>query len=508
MLSTSNNGLARVSAPHAGFEDNIQKAKAAPHIVFLITQGFAARMMLRTGITNRLRQAGAEVTVLSPNADEPYFQEECKAQGINLRQSPGFPLGIANRFRAYRPYFMDDVLNNVARRMLHGHLFKNRPVSGFMFKVINRTMAHSEGCRQLFRGFERRVNRSETVEALLRDLKPDLLVAPSPFATQDTVYILHAKEMGIPVVCPILSWDNITTKGTLLEMPDCFISWGPIMTEEMADIYRFPKDRIYECGVPHFDIYNYKDRLIPREKLLDLFKLPPHLPYIFYGTTVEMYCPNEFQILTWLADQINKDAFANPCSLVIRPHPQMVTGMYSNDGKDLERLKKLVGPRVALDVPRIVSERLAWDLAREDMQHLASLLAGSAMCLNPSSTLCLDACMSDRPVINIGFDGWEELPYERSARQNLDFVHMAKLLAFGGVRIARSFDELRVQINAYLCNPELDHDARIASVANECGFHDGRSAERVANVLWQLARGDKVSSSRMGISGFSEGRKS
>jgi hypothetical protein len=185
----------------------------------------------------------------------------------------------------------------------------------------------------------------------------------------------------------------------------------------------------------------------------------------------------------------------------------MVTGTYSNDGKDLERLKTLTGPRVALDVPRIVSERLPWDLPQEDMRHLASLLRESAMCLNASSTLCLDACMSDRPVINIGFDGWEELPYEKSARQNLDFVHMAKLLAFRGIRIARSFDELREQINAYLCNPELDHDARIASVANECGFRDGQSAARVADVLLELARGDKFNSNRMDASSlFSEER--
>ena len=71
--------------------------------------------------------------------------------------------------------------------------------------------------------------------------------------------------------------------------------------------------------------------------------------------------------------------------------------------------------------------------------------------------------MLDRPVINIAFDGRQLLPYQKSARRCLDFVHMAKLLAMGGIRVAKSFAELERCINTYLCNPELDHDARMLS---------------------------------------------
>ena len=75
--------------------------------------------------------------------------------------------------------------------------------------------------------------------------------------------------------------------------------------------------------------------------------------------------------------------------------------------------------------------------------------------MSAGSTLSLEACILDRPVINIGFDGREELPYERSARRGLDYIHITKLLALGGVRVARSFDHLAAHINAYLKNPAL-----------------------------------------------------
>ena len=61
--------------------------------------------------------------------------------------------------------------------------------------------------------------------------------------------------------------------------------------------------------------------------------------------------------------------------------------------------------------------------------------------------------MVDCPVISIGFDGDEELPYDRSARRGLDFTHIKKMLALGGVRVARSFADLEAHINAYLRAP-------------------------------------------------------
>jgi CDP-glycerol glycerophosphotransferase (TagB/SpsB family) len=307
----------------------------------------------------------------------------------------------------------------------------------------------------------------------------------SPFGTTEGLYLLHARALNIPVACQLLSWDNITTKGTPATMPDYFISWGPVMSKELIEWYRFPKERIYECGVPHFDVYSQPERLTPRSQLLHELKLPPDEPYIFWGTVTWLYCQNEFELLGWLAAQINEQRFVRPCSLVIRPHPQTLSGEYSRG--ETEQLRALIGPRVAVDLPRVQSDKLAWDLPRSDMYRLASLLAGSAMCINANSTLCLDASMLDRPVISVAFDGRRDLPYYYSSRRVIDYIHMAKLISFGGIRVATSFDELERRINAYLVDPSLDHQGRMKSVREECGPRDGGAGKRVANTLFNLA---------------------
>ena len=457
------------------------------HIVFLLSHGFAARMMIRTGMARRLVGERARVTVISANADESYFQKECEEQGIALEQAPKVAGRIAHWFRNYRPYLLDNVMGNPSLKRNHDDRFKNHRAYGLAMELVNRTLAPRSSFRRISRALECRINGSKEVKQLLARLKPDLLVLPNPFGVAETLYLLHAKEQRIPVVCQMLSWDNITSKGTPLLMPDYFISWGPIMTEEIVNLYDFPRDKIYECGVSHFDIYRQKNQLISRDALLQQFNLPTTQPSIFYGMVAEMYCPNELEILAWLVNQVNKSGFAKPCSLIIRPHPLTISGIYAGKGKGLEALQSLAGPRVALDIPPVLSDKLAWDLPKSDMCRLASLLAGCAMCINANSTLCLDACMSDRPVINIAFDGLEDLPYEISTRQCLDYIHMAKLLRFRGVRIARSFNELERHINAYLRDPTLDHKERILTATAECGPRDGRAAERVATTLLKLS---------------------
>jgi hypothetical protein len=462
---------------------------AQGHIAFVFTHGFMARMVLRSGVARQLIEQGFRVTVISPNADESYFQQECQQQHITLCQEPQNTGRIADWFRAYRPYLLDDVMGNVALWTKHEQSFAYR---SWLFRVVmeytNSHLVPYPWFRTCVRWFERQVNRSKPIARLLRALRPDCLVLPNPFGTQETVYMVHARDLGIPVVCQMLSWDNITSKGTPLMMPASFISWGPIMTEEMMTLYHFPRERIYECGVPHFDVYAQTEHFILREVVLQRLGLPPTQPYLFYGMVAPYSAPRELDVITWLVEKIRARAFATPCSLVIRPHPQTIRGIYAHDREELARLQALTGPYVALDMPPVLSEQLAWDLPKSDMYTLASLLAGSAMCLSVGSTLCLEACIVDCPVISVGFDGAEELPYDLSARRGLDFIHIKKMLALGGVRVARSFADLEAHINTYLREPHLDRDKRAYTAAQECGPCDGRAAERVAAALASLCQ--------------------
>lgn len=457
-------------------------------IACLISDGFGARLVLKSGVARKLVAQGTSVTAISPNADESYFQQECREEGITLRQDPHDGGSSALRFRVYRPYFLDNVMGNASLKILHEQYFEGRPALGAALATLNRRLGRNPVAGAAYRMIESRMNRSESVRRLLQELNPDLLVLCSPFGVREVTYLLHAKDLGIPVVCQIQSWDNITCKGTPLLMPDYFISWGPVMTQEIMEYYRFPRHKIFECGVPHFDIYSRKAELSPPQAVLKALNLPPDDPYLVFGMVTPYCCPNELDLLMWLTHKINNRKFVKPCSLIIRPHPQTVSGYYARQARELERLMSLAGPRIGIHMPQLSSERLYCDMPRSEMPRIASLLAGSALCLNTWSTLCLDASLADRPVISISFDGWEQLPYAKSARAGPDYIHIGKLLAFGGLRVAKSFGELESHINAYLSNPGLEQTGRALAVAQECGPQDGKAAERVGTVLMKLSQ--------------------
>lgn len=463
------------------------RANKKKHVVFLVSNGFGSRMILRSGVAKKVLDSGLNVSIISVNANEPYFQKECEEEGVNLLLDPQGEAKWALRFRVYRPYFLDNVMGNISLRTLHKLYFRERPGLGAVCGWINQTVRKVKWCRELYRAFERWANRSPDVKALLLNSKPDLLVLCNPFGVNETVYLNHAKELGITVVCQMMSWDNITCKGTPLLLPDYFISWGPIMTEELKEYYAMPAERIYQCGVAHFDVYHRKDELLTPDEVKEELGLPPGDPYIVFGMVTPYCCLNEIEMLEWLVEKIRKNEFTKPCSLIIRPHPQSVSGSYARTKEELEKFWNLAGARVAIHMPSVLSSALSYEMPKGEMKRLASLLAGAAMCVNANSTLCLDSCLADTPVITLAFDGSANYPYEQSARAGIDYIHMAKLLKCGGVRIAKSFDDLEAHINRYLENRELDSSGRAKTVTEECGLQDGQASQRIANAIAGLA---------------------
>ena len=99
--------------------------------------------------------------------------------------------------------------------------------------------------------------------------------------------------------------------------------------------------------------------------------------------------------------------------------------------------------------------------------------------------MCIDACVFDKPVILVGFDGSAETPYVKSIRRFYDYDHFAPVLASGGVRYAKSETELVEALERYLQDLSLEAAGRTQIVARECYKADGHSSERLAEALLQ-----------------------
>jgi hypothetical protein len=129
--------------------------------------------------------------------------------------------------------------------------------------------------------------------------------------------------------------------------------------------------------------------------------------------------------------------------------------------------------------------------APEDSYLLPNMLRHAAVGVNVASTISLELCMFDRPVINVAYnpDGTDrdEVDYARYYR----FDHYRPLVESGCVTLASSEADMRRLLRQALTNPGESVDRGRAFLRSMFGATlDGRSADRVASHLVRLARAE------------------
>ena len=86
-------------------------------------------------------------------------------------------------------------------------------------------------------------------------------------------------------------------------------------------------------------------------------------------------------------------------------------------------------------------------------------------------------------MVNINFDGPDDSAYVKSARRYYSFTHYVNITSRHSVRVAKSPEELVRDVANYLADPSLDAAGRTQVVIDQCQFTDGRSAERVVQLV-------------------------
>lgn len=470
-------------------------------LCYILSFGFPARMVLHTGLVPELRRRGMAVSAICPGADEPELKALAQRLSVTLHGPPEIQR-LGREYLAARRYLFEDVRRNPA--LLARHLRDlERPALGprplkcrlssaarrFQRRglyLLNRVMCRSLSLAALAAAGERLFLRSAGLRELLLHIRPDVLVSTYPINALEATAMSEARRLGITTVTQLLSWDNITSKGRFPVVADYYLSWGPIMTQELREYYAVGPERIFETGVAHFDAQSKLADVALRRKLLCEMGLDPAHPYLLFGMSSPFFAPHEIDIVEELARWVNGDDLGRDLNLVVRPHPQNVQGSLA-DPSWLPRLRALQCPRVGLFWPKLADSKLAWALERDDLPALASIIAGCAVNLNSYSTFAIDGLVHNKPVVLTLFDAGFDLPWHRSGRRGAEFLHIRSLIEKGGLSIAFSAKELRDILKYLLANPEADSAARRAALLAECGPLDGRVVHRIAEALSGIA---------------------
>jgi hypothetical protein len=464
-------------------------------ITYIISHGFAARMVMQTNLLGRLTSQNLKVAVIVPDLTDEIVAKYCGENNIKLFEfSP--QSNFWSEFHATsRKYFLEDIEKNPA--LLEKHIWDTKYNSSkkvlskirprflfFIYKFVQRFPF----IRVWYKRREKKFLFSNQATELLKKLNTKILISTYPVNFTEAMLLNAANSMkNCKTIIHLLSWDNISCKGHFPELANEYIAWGPIMKNEFMEYYKIPEEKIHICGVPHFDLHT-QSKLHPNyEYYLEKLKLNPKGAYLLFAMSSPRFAPNEIDIVEWLSKAVSNDEFGVGMQLVVRPHPQNIQGSMA-DQSWIPRLIALQTKAVKVDFPEmLLDSKMALSMQSHDMIKFSQLLAGARISLNSGSTVSIDSLVCNVPVILTAFDADFELEYWKSARRLIDFEHLKKMTLTGGISVVHNFTELRKEIQNYLKDKDLNIQQREHLLKLQCSSNHENATGKVVEVLTNMA---------------------
>ncbi|MEO7986319.1 MAG: hypothetical protein ABI766_07280 [Gemmatimonadales bacterium] len=460
-------------------------------IAVSITHGFQARNLLQTDVAPALLDAGYQLSVLSPAADDADFQRTFGLPGMTFRPVAA-SIGRATAFfGTARRYALANPRRNATNNLFNEQFLRSRRPHYVFLRALNRVVGRWRSVRDLWMSLESTMVSGRELEPVLQANRPALLVTGTPGTEHlDALLLRCARRLGIPSLCVVLSWDNLTSKGYMAARPDRLVVWNERMRQEAIELHDYAPEDVEVAGVAHFDIYQRPTELLDRSTVCRRLGLDPGRPYVVFGTVSPFLYPHNHDLAEMLAEATAEGKIGRHTQLVVRLHPQAVGGgRFGDTCAAYENLEERYPGTVVLDVPKVTTSGLQWALPSDEMTWLASLLRHAGVCVNVASTLAIDAALTETPVVGVGFDGRERPAYERSIRRAYDYTHYRPIVESGGAPVAETFEALLAQINAYLADPSRDAAGRRRIAEEQAWRLDGQAGRRVAAAIARYARG-------------------
>lgn len=313
---------------------------------------------------------------------------------------------------------------------------------------------------------------------------PDLVIASTPGWRWDRYLLREAASRGIPTGAAIVGWDNSSSYSLPGAPVDWITCWSEIQKEELIKGSDWLPEQVKVGGIPSYDGYFRKEWLMSRQEYFRLHNLDPERKLISYAASFVSFSPN-IQNVVSLARLVTSDGLVKPSQLLVRLHPNhfMNVERFEAEREQIRQLARDL-PYVHVVEPVPLGGELGY-YSGEDMPEKSSMMAYSDVFTTVYSTMVVEACTHERPVVSVCIDspvGWPgkfTLPLSKIGGWP---THSRFRDSHAG-RETLDDAQLKEAINYYLENPDAEQGARQAFIQRECTYTDGSAGKRTATFL-------------------------
>ncbi len=182
---------------------------------------------------------------------------------------------------------------------------------------------------------EQKILPDKKITEHLATLAPDVFLSTLGNLRMDSgdiEYLKAARSLKIPTMAPVLSWDNLTTKGFISIIPDRLLVWNETQVEEAQEHHGVSRHSTAITGAPLFDDwFEAKGRVSDRESFCRTYGLDPQKPILLYLGSSRNINPDETELIKKLRTALDssKDPQIKNIQILFRPHPKNHT-LYKN----------------------------------------------------------------------------------------------------------------------------------------------------------------------------------
>lgn len=465
----------------------LAKSDSNPHVLAIIPRGEVIRNFVYSGcldnIANEVKLSLLSVSVSSELAD-----------GIRGPNRTVFALDEVRERWIVR--FQRDILDLAHGRWLWSKAAQERwrlrdhevqTVRQRLIRIAKKAIAipfaNDFGLKLLSvteRVSSRLLNPTNKFVELYKTIKPTIVFNGSHIHSAiATPAVQAAQWLGIPTATFVFSWDNLTSQGRIMLPYDYFLVWNESIKEQLLKMYSWIRsENVFVTGTPQFDLHFQPKFYWDRERFCDEIGADAERPLILYSTGMAHHMPGEPELVEAIADMLLEYEPESRPQLLVRVYAKDLTNRFA----DLKRRRKdIIFPEVLWD-PVWLTPKF------DDAFTLINTLRHCSLGINIASTISLELCMFDKPVINIAYDptSGNELGL-RNARF-YSFEHYKPVVDSGAVKVVADPEEMKAAIAEFLRDPSAGSSARKNLINKFFGSTlDARSNDRVAEVLTRLA---------------------
>ena len=324
---------------------------------------------------------------------------------------------------------------------------------------------------------------------LYQKTRPSLVFNASHVHSRNATQAVEAAQwLGIPTATFIFSWDNLTSQGRIMLPYDYFIVWNDTLKQQLLEMYQWIEPaNVVVTGTPQFDTHFWPQFYLSREEYCEQIGADPNRPLVLYTTGMANHMPGCPKIVEGIADMLLDFPEEHRPQLLLRVYAKDLTGRF----EDLRARRKDIIFIDPIWEPKWLTPK------QEDAFALVNALRHCSVGINVASTVSLELCIFDKPVINVGYNPPDVT--ELSYADYYEFDHYKPVVDSGAIQVAYSPEEMRRFIGESLRSPGERKQQRRDLIDKMFGSTlDGKSGIRVADALLEIAKRGHVSSSKHG----------